>query len=296
MVADTLHSSVPEEYLVQTGTATSSQSCDQDDSKYCTSVTSTLSSLSLDNQSAQQRSVSSHDSLTPQISIATNVDGGHDATPTEDCAGGSEWSETSSPSSHLPCSDQTPLAEQRALLSSSSDVNNNDDVISQPHPPSNNQSASNRSQQPSRIPVLAKRLRQDPSLDSAIVNDDDSNAVPLYQSLRKPVNFDNLSLNSAHQQHPTLSRIPVLNPSIPPPSSQYHSPSPYNSTSVARRAGVGGRYPSPPTATKFSHFVANESNAPSPGKAGIETLPRDDKDSNSNGVSDNRKHNHHPST
>jgi len=164
VVADTLHSSVPEEYLVQTGTAMCSQSCDQNDSKYCTSVTSILSSVSLDDQSAQQRSVSSHDSPNPQISIATDVYGEHDTTPTEDCAEGSEWSDTSSPSSPLPCSDQTPLVEQRALVSSSSDINNNDGVISQPHPPSNNQSATNKSQQPSRIPVLVKRLRQEPQI------------------------------------------------------------------------------------------------------------------------------------
>jgi len=139
-------------------------------------------------------------------------------------------------------------------------------------------------------------LRQEPSSDSALANDNDSNAIPFYQSSRKPVNFDNLSLNSAHQQHPTLSRIPVLNSSVPPPSSYYHPPSPYNSTGVTRRERVGGHHPSAPAATKLSHFVANESKALSPGKAGIETLPRDDKNSNSNGISDNTIHNHHPST
>lgn len=292
MVADTLHSSVPEEYLIQTGTAMSSQSQDLDDSNYCTSVTSTLSSLSLDNQSAQQRSVSSHDSPTPQISEATNVDGGHDATPTEDCPGGSEWSETSSPSSPLPCSDQTPLVEQRALVSPTSDDNNNDDdATSQPHPPSNDQSTSTKTQQPSRIPVLAKHLRQEPLSDAA----DDSTTIPRYQSSRKPVNFDDLTLNSAHHQQPMSSKIPVLNPSMSPPSSYYRPPSPHNTTGAARRAGVGGRYPSPHTASKFSHFVADETDAPSPGKAGRETLPRDDRDLNSSSVSDTRRQDH-PST
>ena len=298
VAADTLHSSVPEEYLIRTGTPLSTQSPDLDDSKYCTSVTSTLSSLSLDNQSAQQRSVSSHDSPTPHVSTATNVDGGHDATPTEDCAGGSEWSETSSLSSPLPCSEQTPLVEQRTLVSSTSDRNNNDDdddAISQPHPPSNSQSASTKSQQPSRIPVLAKHLRQEPLSDTAIVNDD-STTIPSYRSTRKPVNFDDLTLNSAHHQQPVLSRIPVLNPSMSPPSSYYRPPSPFNSAGATRRAGVGGRYPSPHAASKFSHFVANESDAPSPGKAGRETLPRDDKDLDSSSISGNRRQDHHPST
>ena len=292
MVADTLHSSVPEEYLVQAGTAMSSQSHDLDDSKYCTSVSSTLSSLSLDNRSAQQRSISSHGSPTPQISSATNVDGGHDATPTEDCPGGSEWSETSSPSSPLPCSEQTPLVEQRALVSHTSDDSNsdNDDAISQPHPPSNGQSTSNKSQQPSRIPVLAKRLKQEPLSDVAVEKDDST--IPHYQSSRKPVNFDDLTLNSAHHQQPLLSKIPVLNPSMSPPSSYYRPPSPYNTTGAARRAGVGGRYPSPHAASKFSHFVANESDAPSPGKAGRETLPRDDRDLDSDSVSDTRRQDH----
>lgn len=294
MVGDTLHSSVPEEYLVQTGTAMSSQSHDPDDSKYCTSVTSTLSSVSLDNQSVQKRSVSSHGSPTSQISVATNVDGEDDATPTEDCAGGSEWSETSTPSSPLPCSEQTPMIEQRTLVSSTSDdSNDNNDAISQPHPPSNDQLTSNRSQQASRIPVLAKRLQQEPSSDAG---NDDSTAIPVYKSSRKPVNFDDLTLNSAHQQQPMLSRIPVLNPSMSLPSSYYRPPSPYNTTGVARRAGVGGRYPSPHTASKFSHFVANESDAPSPGKAGRETLPRDDRDLNSSSISvgDDKKQDYHP--
>ena len=296
MVADTLHSSVPEEYLVHTGMPLSNQSHDIDDSKYCTSVTSTLSSLSLGNQYTQQRSVSSHDSPTPQVSTATNVDGGHDATHTEDCAGGSEWSETSSLSSPLPCSEQTPLVEQRTLVSSTSDRNDNDnDAISQPHPPSNDQSTSTRSQQPSRIPVLAKHLRQEPLSDAAVVNDD-STAIPSYQSTRKPVNFDDLTLNSAHHQQPMLSRIPVVNPSMSPPSSYYRPPSPFNTGGATRRAGVGGRYPSPHTAAKFSHFVANESDAPSPGKAGRETLPRDDNDLDSSSISDNRRQDHHPST
>ena len=294
VAADTLHSSVPEEYLVRTGTPVSSQSHDLDDSKYCTSVTSTLSSLSLDNQSARQRSVSSHDS-TPHVSTATNVDGGHDATPTEDCAGGSEWSETSSLSSPFPCSEQTPLVEQRTLVSSTSDRNNNDnDAICQPHPPSHDQSTSTKSQQPSRIPVLAKHLRQEPLSDAAVVNDD-STALPSYQSTRKPVNFDGLTLNSAQHQQPMLSRIPVLNPSMSPPSSYYRPPSPFNSAGATRRAGVGGRYPSPHTASKISHFVANESNAPSPGKAGRETLPRDDKDSDSSSISGDRRPDHPPS-
>lgn len=291
VAADTLHSSIPEEYLIRTGTPLSSQSHDLDYSKYCTSVTSTLSSLSLDSQSARQRSVSSHDS-TPHVSTATNVDGGQDATPTEDCAGGSEWSETSSPSSPLPCSEQTPLVEQRTLVSSTSDRNNNDDV--QPRPPSNDQSTSTKSQQPSRIPVLAKHLRQEPLSDAAVVNDD-STTLPSYQSTRKPVNFDDLTLNSAHHQQPMLSRIPVLNPSMSPPSSYYRPPSPINSAGATRRAGVGGRYPSPHTASKFSHFVANESNAPSPGKAGRETLPRDDKDSDSS-INGSRRPDHPPST
>jgi len=81
---------------------------------------------------------------------------------------------------------------------------------------------------------------------------------------------------------------------VPPPSSYYRPPSPYNSTGVTRRARVGSYHPSSPAATKLSHFVANESNAPLSGKAGIETLPRGDRNSNSNGVSDNTKHNHHP--
>ena len=295
VAADTLHSSVPEEYLIRTGTPLSSQSHDLDDSKYCTSVTSTLSNLSLDNQSARQRSVSSHDS-TPHVSTATNVDGGHDATPTEDCAGGSEWSETSSLSSPLPCSEQTPLVEQRTLASSTFDRNNNDnDAICQPRPPSNDQSTSTKSQQPSRIPVLAKHLRQEPLSDAAVVNYD-STAVPSYQSTRKPVNFDDLSLNSAHhQQQPTLSRIPVLNRPMSP-NSYYRPPSPFNNAGTTRRAGVGGRYPSPHTASKFSHFVANESNAPSPGRAGRETLPRDDKDSDGSSISGNRRPDHPPST
>ena len=278
MVGDTLHSSVPEEYLAQTGTAMSSQSHDLGDSKCCTSVTTSLSSLSLDNQSTQRRSVSSHDSPTPPVSTATNVDGDNDAT----CPGGSEWSETSSPSSPVPCSDQTPLVEQRATLSPTSD----DNATSQPHPPSYDHSTSNKNQQPSRIPVLAKHLRQEPLSDAA------EEPIPRYQSSRKPVNFDDLTLNSAHHQQPTLSRIPVLNPSMSPPSSYYRPPSPYNATGAARRAGVGGRYPSPHAASKFSHFVANETDAPSPGKAGRETLPRDDRDMNNSSVSDGRKQDH----
>lgn len=286
MLGDTLHSSVPEEYLVQTGTAMSSQSHDHNDSNYCTSVTSTLSSLSLENQSAQQRGMSSHDSPTPQSNMADNVGRGHDATPTEDCAGGSEWSETSSPSSPMPYSDQTPMVEQRALVSSASD-----DATSQPHPPSNNHSTSNRSQQPSRIPVLAKQLRQEPSLETAVIDDDSTN-IPTYRSSRKPVNFDELTLNSAHQQQPTLSRIPVLNPSMSPPGSYYCPPSPYSNAGATRRAGVGGRYPSPHTASRFSHFVADETDAPSPGKAGRETLPRNEIDLKS---SNNRTQDHDPS-
>ena len=277
MVGDTLHSSVPEEYLIQTGTARSSQSHDLDDSKCCTSVTTTLSNLSLDNQSAQ-RSVSSHDSPTPSVSTATNVDEDNDAT----CPGGSEWSETSSPSSPLPYSDQTPLVERRAIVSPTSDEN----ATSQPHPPSNDHSTSNKMQQPSRIPVLAKHLRQGPLSDTA------EDPIPRYQSSRKPVNFDDLTLNSAHHQQPTSSRIPVLNPSMSPPSSYYRPPSPYSATGAARRAGVGGRYPSPHAASKFSHFVANESDTPSPGKAGRETLPRDDRDLSSSNLSDTRKRNH----
>ena len=292
MMVDTLHSSIPEEYLVQTGTPMSNNSNDLDNSKYYTSVTSTLSSLSLGNQSTvQQRSVSSCDSPTPQMSTAANVDGGHDATSTEDCAGGSELSETSSMSTPLPCSEQTPLVEQRALVSFTSDGNNDDnDAISKIHPPLNDPSTFNKSQQPSHIPEVGKNLKQETSSDAAVANDD-STAIPSYRSSRKPVNFDDLTLNSAHHQQPMLSRIPVLNS---PPSSYYRPPSPYNSTGAARKAGVGGHNPLPHAASNFSHFVANELDTPLPGKAGRETLPQDDKNLDSNSTNGDKKQDCHP--
>ena len=294
MMADTLHSSIPEEYLVRTGTPISSHSNDVDDFKYCTSVTSTLSGLSLDNQSTpQQRSVSSCDSPTPQMSTATNVDGGHNATPTEDCAGGSELSEISSMSTPLPCSEQTPLVEQRVLVSFTSDGNNDDnDAISKARPPLNDQSTSNKSQQPSHIPVVGENLRQEASSDAAVANND-STAIPSYRSSRKPVNFDDITLHSAHHQQPILSRIPVLNS---PPSSFYRPPSPYNSTGAARRAGVGGHNPLPRAASKLSHFVANELDTPLPGKAGRETLPQDDKNLDSSSTNGDRRQDRHPLT
>jgi len=285
MVADTLQSSIPEEYLVQTGTAMSNGS--QEIEGEITTVTNTLSNLSLDNNSVEQQNLLPTDSPSPQAIRVTNED---EEQPTEDFAGGSELSDTSSQSSSsiLPYSEQTPLAEQRRLVSSPTDYD--DGAVSQPILPAENEpcpsvqnshvSKTPSSSQPSRIPVLAnKHLRKHTTSDSSPMNDNfDLSTLPRYQSTRQPGKLDNILLNNAHQQ-PQSSRIPILNPSMSPTSSYYRPTSPFDNVRP-RGGGVGGRYPSSPHSgpTRYHQFVANEADAPSPGKAGRETLPKHKKD------------------
>jgi len=289
VVADTLQSSVPEEYLVQ---AMSSRSQEIDD-------TTTVSNLSIDNHSTEQQNLLSTHSPSPQASRIDNEDEERNATPTEDFAGGSELSDTSSQSSSiLPYSEQSPLTEQHKLVSTTTD---DDDVVLQPLPHAENEpcpplqdnhptKTPTSSHQPSHIPVLAKRLKKHLSHDSMSVNDDNDNfdlsTLPRYQSTRQPAKLDDDILNNVHHQ-PQSSRIPILNPSMSPPSSYHHPPSPYDSVRP-RGGGVGGRYPSSPHSgtTRYRQFVANEGDAPSPGKAGRETLPRHRKDSSSSSESE----------
>jgi len=291
VVTDALQSSVPEEYLVQAGTVMSSQSLEIDDNT--TTVTNTLSNLSLDNYSTEQQNLLPADSPIPQASRVTNEYEEQNATPTEDFAAGSEWSDTSSQSSSsvLPYSEQTPLAEQHKMLSMP--TGDDEDAVLQPfphadnepHPPMQDSQPTKTpasSHQTSCIPVLAKHFKKHVPNYSLPDNDDnDSATLPRYQSTRQPAKLDDVMLNNVHHQ-PQSSRIPILNPSMSPPSSYYRPPSPYDSVQP-RGGGVGGRYPSSPHSgpTRYCQFVANELDAPSPGKAGRETLPRHKKDRSS---------------
>ena len=289
---------------MQAGMAMSSQSQEIDDST--TTVTNTLSNLSLDNHSTEQQNLSAN-SPTPQASRVTNEDKEQNATPTEDFAGGSEWSDTSSQSSSsiLPYSEQTPLAEQRKLVSTP--TGDDEDAVLQPfphtdnepHPPMQDSEPTKTpasSHQSSCIPVLAKHFKKHVPTDSLPDNDDnDSATLSHYRSTRQPAKLDDVMLNNAHHK-PQLSRIPILNPSMSPPSSYYCPPSPYDSVQP-RGGGVGGRHSSSPHSgpTRYRQFVANELNAPSPGKAGRETLPRHKKDSSSSSEGE-REDEHQPQT